>query len=154
MFDAASSRRHLLVVVGDGRRTQPRSQGDKSMNAYRFAELPSNSSVASFVTLLVSGWFLVASGAILADPASPYTQRAQPQTVPAPQFAAVPDARLATITVEGHRVADVKLATLTVEGHRVADVRLATLTVEGRRLADVQRVSFAVEARRLQPQSL
>src|SRR5258706_6273041 len=139
MFDAASSRRHLLVVVGDGRRTQPRSQGDKSMTAYRFAELPSNSSVASFVTLLVSGWFLVASGAILADPASPYTQRAQSQTVPAPQFARAADARLATITVEGHRTADVLLATLTVEGHRTADV---------------QPVAATVEARRLQPQTL
>ncbi len=139
------------------------------MNAYRFAELPSNSSVASFVTLLVSGWFLVASGAILADPASPYTQRAQSQTVPAPQFARAADARLATITVEGHRTADVRLATLTVEGHRTADVRLATLTiegrrtadvrlatftVEGRRLADVQPVAATVEARRLQPQTL
>lgn len=118
------------------------------MNAYRFAELPSNSSVASVVTLLVSGWFLVASGAILADPASPYTQRAQPQTVPAPQFARSADARLAMITVEGHRVADVQLATLTVEGHRVADVRLATLTVEGRRSADVRLATLTVEAHR------
>src|SRR5260221_2016199 len=155
MFDAASPRRLLLVVVGDDRRTQPRTQGDKTMNAaYRFAELPSNSSVASFVTLLVSGWFLVASGAILADPASPYTQRAQSQTVPAPQFARVADARLATITVEGYRAADVRLATLTVEGHRTADVRLATLTVEGRRLADVQPVAATGQAGRLQPQTL
>ena len=107
--------------------------------AYRFAELPSNSSVASSVTLLVSAWFLVASGAILADPASPYTQRAQPQTVPAPQFA---------------RAADARLATITVEGQRTADVRLATLTVEGRRLADVQPVAATVEAGRLQPQTL
>ena len=122
--------------------------------AYRFAEPSSNSSVASFVTLLVSGWFLVASGAILADPASPYTQRAQPQTVPAPQFASAADAHLATITVEGHRTADARLATLTIEGHRAADVRLATLTVEGRRLAGVQPVAATVEARRLEAQTL
>jgi hypothetical protein len=122
--------------------------------AYRFAELPSNSAVASFVTLLVSGWFLVASGAILADPASPYTQRGQPQTVPAPQFARAPGARLATITVEGHRTADARLATITVEGHRTADIRLATLTVEGRRLADVRPVVVTVEAGRLQAQTL
>src|SRR5258708_26438714 len=154
MFNAASPSKHLRVV-GDKRGTQSRKEGDPTMNAKNIAVLPSNSSVvASSVTLLVSAWFLVASGAILADPASPYTQRAQPQTVPTPQFAAVPAARLATITVEGHRVADEKLATLTVEGHRVADVRLATLSVEGRRLADVQPASFAVEARRLQPQSL
>jgi hypothetical protein len=137
--------------------------------AHRLAELPSNSTVASTVTLLVSGWFLLASGAILADPASPYTQRAQPQTVPAPQFARAADARLATITVEGHRTADVRLATLTVEGrrtadvrlatltvegHRTADARLATLTVEGRRLPGVQPVAATIEARRLQAQTL
>jgi len=34
---------------------------------YRFASLPSNSSVAALVTMLVSGWFLLASGAILTD---------------------------------------------------------------------------------------
>src|SRR5258706_5024546 len=145
MFDAATPRRHLQVVASDDRRTQRRTQGDKIMNtAYRFAELPSNSSVASSVTLLVSAWFLVASGAILADPASPYTQRAQPQTVPAPQFARAADARLATITVEGQRTADVRLATLTVEGHRTADARLATITVEGHRAADVRLATLTV----------
>ena len=47
------------------------------MNAYQFlAKLPSNGSVASVVTLLVSAWFLVAAGAILTDPTSVYTQRA------------------------------------------------------------------------------
>ena len=40
------------------------------MNVYKFAE----SSVASGVTLLVSAWFLVAAGAILADPESAYTR--------------------------------------------------------------------------------
>jgi hypothetical protein len=46
------------------------------MNAYQFlARLPSNGSVASVVTLLVSAWFLVAAGAILTDPTSVYTQR-------------------------------------------------------------------------------
>lgn len=34
---------------------------------YRFATLPSNSAVAALVTMLVSGWFLLASGAILTD---------------------------------------------------------------------------------------
>ena len=49
------------------------------MNAYQFlARLPSNDSVASVVTVVVSAWFLVAAGAILADPASPYTQRPGP----------------------------------------------------------------------------
>lgn len=47
------------------------------MNAYRFAAYPSNSVVAAGVTVLVSAWFLVAAGAILTDPPSPYTQRAE-----------------------------------------------------------------------------
>ena len=38
------------------------------MASYRFSEVPSNSSVASLVTLLVSAWFLAAAGAILAEP--------------------------------------------------------------------------------------
>jgi hypothetical protein len=45
------------------------------MNAYKSTAYPSNSSVASGVTILVSVWFLVAAGAILSDPSSPYTQR-------------------------------------------------------------------------------
>ena len=45
-------------------------------STYEFpARLPSNSSVSAGVTFLVSAWFLVAAGAILSDPASPYTQR-------------------------------------------------------------------------------
>ena len=45
------------------------------MNAFRFADYPSNDLIAAGVTVLVSAWFLVAAGAILNDPASPYTQR-------------------------------------------------------------------------------
>ena len=52
------------------------------MNAYEFMpKLPSNGSVSSLVTHVVSAWFLVAAGAILADPPSPYTQRAVPQAM-------------------------------------------------------------------------
>ena len=88
-----------------------------NMTEYKFAEYPSNSSVASGVTLLVSAWFLVAAGAIIADPVSPYTQRpveqAQAATVtvaaltPAPRLipamASAPAARF-TITVEAKRL--------------------------------------------------
>jgi len=86
---------------------------------YKFAEFKSESSVASGVTILVSAWFLVAAGAILADPASPYTQRpvmqqAQAPAVvttiaeaPAPKLvpvvASAPAARF-TITVEAKRL--------------------------------------------------
>lgn len=79
------------------------------MNAYRLAHLSNNDSIASSVTLLVAGWFLVAAGAILADPASPYTQRpvaapvAQAPAATRPtQLAAAPDAHL-TITVSARR---------------------------------------------------
>jgi len=46
------------------------------MNAFKFAAYPSNDLVAAGVTVIASAWFLVAAGAILNDPASPYTQRA------------------------------------------------------------------------------
>ena len=38
------------------------------MNSYKFAEVPSNESVASLTTFLISAWFLVAAGAMLAEP--------------------------------------------------------------------------------------
>lgn len=59
-----------------------------TMTQYRFTEYPSNSSVASGVTLLVSAWFLVAAGAIIADPVSPHDERPLAQA-----------ARTATVTV-------------------------------------------------------
>ena len=90
-----------------------------NMNQYRFPEYSSSTSVANGVTMLVSAWFLVAAGAILTDPASPYTQRPVmqaaapatttlaentqvPRLVPAAMVAA-PDARF-TITVEAKRL--------------------------------------------------
>jgi hypothetical protein len=88
------------------------------MNTYKFAEYPSNSSVASGVTMLVSVWFLVAAGAILSDAPSVYTQRhaeVQAKVTPQTQYAEVatpaalipaaliaPEAHL-TITVEARR---------------------------------------------------
>ena len=89
------------------------------MNTYRFADLPSNSSVASLVTLLVSGWFLIAAGAILSDPPSIYTQRSQtlavraPQSLDAPRNAAAiaPQTRL-TIMVVAKRVSGASAITL------------------------------------------
>lgn len=78
-----------------------------NMNDYRFAEYPSNSSVASGVTLLVSAWFLVAAGAIIADPVSPYTQRSVvAQAAPAAPavVAEIAPAAYFTITVEAKRL--------------------------------------------------
>ena len=90
-----------------------------TLHQYKFAEFKSESSVASGVTVLVSAWFLVAAGAILTDPASPYTQRAVTEAAapaaavttvaeaPAPRLvpvvATAPDARF-TITVEAKRL--------------------------------------------------
>jgi len=80
------------------------------MNTYKFANLPSNSSVDFGVTALVSVWFLVAAGAILGDPPSPYGHRYQAQAAlqakaaPATTVAIAPQARL-TITVEARRSA-------------------------------------------------
>jgi hypothetical protein len=76
--DATAPRqRTRLYVVHGGRHGSARiAQGEKKMNGYKFTQYPSNSSVSSGITMLVSVWFLVASGAILADPVSPYTQRA------------------------------------------------------------------------------
>jgi hypothetical protein len=115
MFQRATSTTPRLYLV-EGARERSQSKGVSNMNVYKFAE----SSVASGVTLLVSAWFLVAAGAILADPTSPYTQRpvAQaaagktkasivvaesqaPRLIPAASVA--PDARF-TITVQAKRL--------------------------------------------------
>jgi len=38
------------------------------MSSFKFAEVPSNESVASLVTLMVAGWFLAAGAAMLSEP--------------------------------------------------------------------------------------
>jgi hypothetical protein len=116
MFQRDTSNPPRLHVV-EGARERSQTKGVRTMNAYEFAE----SSVATGVTLLVSAWFLVAAGAILADPSSPYTQRpvaqaaAQasasivvaenqaPTLVPVANVVAAPDARF-TITVQAKRL--------------------------------------------------
>jgi hypothetical protein len=84
------------------------------MKEFKFTDYPSNSSVSSGVTLLVSAWFAVAAGAILADPVSPYTQRAlaeanQPtryvEEVATPASVAIAPEAHFTITVEASRSA-------------------------------------------------
>jgi hypothetical protein len=83
MFSDATAphrQRTRLHVIHGGRQGSSRiAQGETKMNGYRFTQYPSNASVASGVTMLVSVWFLVAAGAILAEPASPHTQRKQAQ---------------------------------------------------------------------------
>jgi len=94
------------------------------MNDYKFTQYPSNSSVASGITMLVSAWFLVAAGAILSDPVSPYTTRKvmQAQTAPALRTADASrsaDSRVA-IAPEAH-------LTITVAARRPANLRSANL---------------------------
>jgi hypothetical protein len=78
------------------------SQRRKQMNTFH------TDSIAASVQLAVAAWFLVAAGAILADPVSPYTQRPVPaavaQAAPArpTQLAQAPKARY-TITVSASR---------------------------------------------------
>ena len=72
------------------------------MSNYRFDSLPSNSSVASVVTLAACAWFWVAGAAMIVAP------HAEPAAVPAqvvytaPAVSIAPEARL-IIVVEGHR---------------------------------------------------
>ena len=73
------------------------------MNAYKFSDLPSNSSVAATVTLLVSAWFALAGGAILTDQHSEATIESA-RSMPVRSVAIAPQARL-TIVVEARRSA-------------------------------------------------
>jgi hypothetical protein len=112
--DTTPTPRTKVYVIRGGRHgLKATDQGEKTMNAYKFAEYRGNSTVASGVTLLVSMWFLVAAGAILSDPAAADTPRAATPTVQAAEAPAVavpaalaiaPEARL-TITVEARRSA-------------------------------------------------
>jgi len=80
------------------------------MNAYAFPTYPSSSLVASGVTVLVSAWFLVAAGAILSDPSSPYTRKEAASNVPA---------KTASVEVNLRRVAMVpQLGTIHVSAKR------------------------------------
>ena len=56
---------------------------------YKFASLPSNSSVAALVTMVVSGWFLLAGGAILTDRQAPERTAEGVRLVPAVTVTAV-----------------------------------------------------------------
>jgi hypothetical protein len=60
------------------------------MNTFRFARIPSHSSVVAGVTTLVSAWFLVAAGAIMVDPGTD-SIRVDPPREELRQAAAIPD---------------------------------------------------------------
>jgi hypothetical protein len=100
---AMQPRTGLQLIHGGRRDTTGTAQGEKKMNNYRFAQYPASSSIASGVTLLVSAWFLVASGAILAEPTR-YAQPVQATAAAPAKVAIAPEARV-TITVEASRSA-------------------------------------------------
>jgi hypothetical protein len=83
------------------------SQKEKQMNTtYKFAPVPSNSTVAGLVTMMVSAWFLMAAAAIFADPAVSRVERESfgRQAVTAPtEVAVAPEARF-KVTVEAPRL--------------------------------------------------
>ena len=85
------------------------------MNAYKFDAYPSNSSVASGVTFLVSAWFLVAAGLILTD-SSAYAPRVQVLVAPMSEAAAVP----AEPAAEQVAIAPQARFTINVEARRSA----------------------------------
>jgi hypothetical protein len=107
MFQAETRTDNRLQLV-QGRKERSRTlKGARTMNEYKFAEYPNNESVASGVTFLVSAWFLLSAGAIIADPTSPYTQapavQARAGTVTVAQLTPAPDTHF-TITVEAKRL--------------------------------------------------
>ena len=77
------------------------------MTAYTFAPLPSNSSVATLVTFVVSAWFLVACAAMYTGESKGPASESLQASAPAAQHTRVaPEARF-TITVVAKRVSPV-----------------------------------------------
>lgn len=70
------------------------------MNTYRFTSLSSTAAVSSFVTILVSAWFLLAAGTILTDQHSEGT--IEMANTPTSQVQVTPDAHF-SIVVEARR---------------------------------------------------
>ena len=71
---------------------------------HKFSPVTGSSTVAGLVTILVSAWFVVAAGAIFADPSKATPERAVlSQRVAPTEVAIAPAARL-TITVEAPRL--------------------------------------------------
>ncbi len=74
------------------------------MGNYKFDRLPSNSAVASVVTLAVCAWFWVAGAAMIVAPhAEPAAATPTQVVYTAPAVTIEPEARL-IIVVEGQRV--------------------------------------------------
>ena len=75
-------------------------KGSSDMNTYRNESLPSSAAVSSFVTVLVSAWFVLAAGAILTDQHSEGTL--EMAKTPSSHAQVTPDAHF-SIVVEARR---------------------------------------------------
>jgi hypothetical protein len=119
MFQAAPQPAQNLYLVAGGKGRSPKLKGASNMNTningYEFAE----STVATGVTLLVSAWFLVAAGAILTDPVSPYTQRPLVREAAAPASIQVAHAQAPRLLPAAMAVAPDARFTITVEAKRL-----------------------------------
>ena len=76
------------------------AKGSNEMNTYRNESLPSSAAISSFVTVLVSAWFVLAAGAILTDQHSEGTL--DMAKTPTSQAHVTPDAHF-SIVVEARR---------------------------------------------------
>jgi hypothetical protein len=123
MFQADAKQRNPLYLVHRRQELAATLKGVTKMNTYKFAAYPSNSFVASGVTMLVSVWFLVAAGAILADPHSVYTERpvvAQGEA-PAPERAVAQveaSTRFVQVSAQQSVITPAARLTITVEAKR------------------------------------
>jgi hypothetical protein len=80
------------------------ARGKEMRTTYRFSDLPSHSSVAATVTLLVCGWFTLAGAAIFTDNHSESTIAAA-RAAGASASAEIPAEARLTIVVEARRSA-------------------------------------------------
>ena len=90
------------------------------MSQFKFAEIPSNDTVASVVTLLVCAWFTAAGGAMLAEPSVEQQARNAHRTpiVTVRQIAVVEPAVRETVTVVASREQPAVRETMTVVASR------------------------------------
>ena len=78
------------------------TQKGRTMKPFEFSGLPSHASVAAAVTLIVTGWFAMAGGAILADRHS--EAMIESARVAEPVAEAIPPEARFTVVVEAKRL--------------------------------------------------
>ncbi len=74
-------------------------------STYRFANLPSHSSVVAGVTVLVSAWFLVAAGTLVSEAGFDFRQGAAQPVRSAAAVKVAPEARLKIVVTASRSAA-------------------------------------------------